>query len=99
MAQLPVVTERFVQTSSTVVVEDSREGWARALREIIALLYTGHGGCCCSDAPLVIGSCALACAVVMLSAWKPLLHLLDAGADHPLLCATGYLHPWCEAYP
>jgi hypothetical protein len=40
--QLPVVAERFVQTSSTVVVEDSREGWARALREIIALLYTGH---------------------------------------------------------
>jgi hypothetical protein len=37
-----VVAERFVQTSSTVVVEDSREGWARALREIIALLYTGH---------------------------------------------------------
>jgi hypothetical protein len=24
------------------VVEDSREGWARALREVIALLYTGH---------------------------------------------------------
>lgn len=42
VAQLPVVAERFVQTSSTVVVEDSREGWARALREIIALLYTGH---------------------------------------------------------
>jgi hypothetical protein len=40
--QLPTVAERFVQTSSTVVVEDSREGWARALREIIALLYTGH---------------------------------------------------------
>jgi ribonucleoside-diphosphate reductase alpha chain len=50
--QLPVVAERFVQTSSTVVVEDSREGWARALREIIALLYTGHvshaaRACCC----------------------------------------------------
>jgi hypothetical protein len=40
--QLPTVAERFVQTSSTVMVEDSREGWARALREIIALLYTGH---------------------------------------------------------
>lgn len=40
--QLPVVAERFVQTSSTVVVDDSREGWARALREIIALLFTGH---------------------------------------------------------
>lgn len=56
--QLPTVAERFVQTSSTVVVEDSREGWARALREIIALLYTGHvsavkrlatvSNCCCS---------------------------------------------------
>lgn len=40
--QLPTMAERFVQTSSTVVVEDSREGWARALREVIALLYTGH---------------------------------------------------------
>jgi hypothetical protein len=42
VAQLPTVAERMVQTASTVVVEDSREGWARALREIIALLYTGH---------------------------------------------------------
>jgi ribonucleoside-triphosphate reductase len=40
--QLPTVAERFVQTSSTIVVEDSREGWARALRELLALLYTGH---------------------------------------------------------
>lgn len=44
--QLPKVAERLVQTSSTVVVEDSREGWARALREIIALLYTGHVSAC-----------------------------------------------------
>jgi ribonucleoside-diphosphate reductase alpha chain len=40
--QLPVVAERFSQTSSTLVVEDSREGWARALRELIALLYSGQ---------------------------------------------------------
>lgn len=52
--QLPTVAERFVQTSSTVVVEDSREGWARALREIVALLYTGHVSerlCTCCQLP------------------------------------------------
>eukprot|EP00775_Hariotina_reticulata_P008318 gene8318-8503_t len=40
--QLPVVADCFSQSSSTLVVEDSREGWARALRELIALLYTGQ---------------------------------------------------------
>lgn len=58
VAQLPVVAERFVQTSSTVVVEDSREGWARALREIIALLYTGHVSLLLAAAQLHGMSCA-----------------------------------------
>lgn len=53
--QLPTVAERFVQTSSTVMVEDSREGWARALREIIALLYTGHVSVCWCAALLAAG--------------------------------------------
>lgn len=40
--QLPSVAERFVHSSTIVVVDDSREGWARAFREIVALLYTGQ---------------------------------------------------------
>lgn len=31
----------FTHSSTTVVVDDSREGWARALREVLALLWTG----------------------------------------------------------
>lgn len=42
VAKLPAVAERFMHSSSTVVVEDSREGWARALREVLALLWTGQ---------------------------------------------------------
>ncbi|PNW76339.1 hypothetical protein CHLRE_12g549427v5 [Chlamydomonas reinhardtii] len=40
--QLPPVAEKFVNSSTLVVVEDSREGWARALREVLALLWTGQ---------------------------------------------------------
>ncbi|EFJ43138.1 hypothetical protein VOLCADRAFT_96647 [Volvox carteri f. nagariensis] len=41
--QLPAVAERFVNSSSTlVVVEDSREGWARALREVLGQLWIGQ---------------------------------------------------------
>ncbi|KXZ42284.1 hypothetical protein GPECTOR_168g177 [Gonium pectorale] len=42
VAQLPPVAERFVNSSTTVVVQDSREGWARALREVLALLWSGQ---------------------------------------------------------
>lgn len=40
--QLPIVNEHFEQTDSTLVVADSKEGWARSLRELIALLYSGQ---------------------------------------------------------
>ncbi|GLC45817.1 hypothetical protein PLESTB_001152500 [Pleodorina starrii] len=40
--KLPTVAERFSNSSTMVVVEDSREGWARALREVLALLWTGQ---------------------------------------------------------
>lgn len=39
--QLPVVAESFHDTDSTIVVGDSRIGWASAFRELIALLYSG----------------------------------------------------------
>ncbi len=40
--QLPVVNEHFEKTDTIVRVADSKAGWARALRELIALLYSGQ---------------------------------------------------------
>mgnify|MGYP006133302063 FL=1 len=39
--QLPVVADSFHDTESTVVVSDSKIGWASAFRELISLLYAG----------------------------------------------------------
>jgi ribonucleoside-diphosphate reductase alpha chain len=39
---LPFVNEHFEQTDTTIVVADSKAGWARALRELIAMLYAGQ---------------------------------------------------------
>ena len=40
--KLPVVNEHFEHTKTTIVVEDSKAGWARAFRELIAMLYAGQ---------------------------------------------------------
>ena len=40
--KLPIVNEHFEKSSTTIKVGDSRPGWARALRELIAMLYAGH---------------------------------------------------------
>lgn len=42
VSQLPVVNEHFEHTSTTIVVEDSKAGWARAFRELLAMLYAGQ---------------------------------------------------------
>lgn len=39
---LPAVNEHFEHSSTTIVVEDSKSGWARALRELISMLYAGQ---------------------------------------------------------
>ena len=39
--KLPEVAETFHKTSSTIVVSDSKLGWASAFRELIAMLYAG----------------------------------------------------------
>jgi ribonucleoside-diphosphate reductase alpha chain len=41
-SQLPEVNEHFENTRTTIVVADSKAGWARALRELIAMLYSGQ---------------------------------------------------------
>jgi len=40
--QLPVINEHFESTETVIRVGDSKSGWARSLRELIALLYTGQ---------------------------------------------------------
>lgn len=40
--ELPVVADHFEESSSTVVVEDSKEGWAKAYRELVSMLYGGR---------------------------------------------------------
>ena len=42
ISQLPIINEHFEDTESTITVEDSKAGWARALRELISLLYAGQ---------------------------------------------------------
>lgn len=41
ITKLPTVAEEFHTTNSTIVVEDSKVGWATAYRELIAFLYAG----------------------------------------------------------
>ena len=39
--KLPAVAESFHETDTTIVVADSKIGWASAFRELIAMLYAG----------------------------------------------------------
>ena len=40
--KLPAVPEKLEKTDTVIVVEDSKQGWAKAYRELLALLWTGH---------------------------------------------------------
>lgn len=40
--KLPVVNEHFEHSSTTIMVDDSKQGWAKSLRELIAMLYAGQ---------------------------------------------------------
>lgn len=42
VSQLPEVEEEFHETGTTIVVPDSKLGWASSLRELISLLYSGR---------------------------------------------------------
>lgn len=41
VAKLPDVAEEFFPSASTIIVADSKIGWASAFRELISLLYAG----------------------------------------------------------
>lgn len=39
--QLPRISSELQESNTTIVVEDSKEGWASAFRELLSLLYSG----------------------------------------------------------
>jgi ribonucleoside-triphosphate reductase len=41
VVKLPAVPDEFYPTDSVIVVADSRIGWAKALNELVSMLYTG----------------------------------------------------------
>ena len=40
--KLPIINDTFSQSERTISIEDSAEGWAKALRKLIAELYLGN---------------------------------------------------------
>ena len=42
ISKLPEVPEKMFTSETTIVVKDSKEGWAKSLRQLIALLYSGE---------------------------------------------------------
>lgn len=42
ISKLPEVPERLFDSETTIIVKDSKEGWAKAFRQFISLLYSGE---------------------------------------------------------
>jgi len=42
VSKLPIVSEHFERSDTTINVQDSKAGWGRALKELISLLYAGQ---------------------------------------------------------
>lgn len=42
VSKLPEVPEQLFASGTTIVVSDSKEGWAKSLRQLLALLYSGE---------------------------------------------------------
>ena len=42
VTKLPEVPEQLFNSETTIVVSDSKEGWAKSLRQLLALLYSGE---------------------------------------------------------
>ncbi len=40
--KLPEIPEKMFESDTTISVSDSKEGWAKSLRQLIALLYSGE---------------------------------------------------------
>ena len=42
ISQLPIIADQFHMTDTTITVADSKLGWAKALKELIGMLYIGQ---------------------------------------------------------
>jgi ribonucleoside-diphosphate reductase alpha chain len=42
VSKLPIVSDEMHDTDTTIVVEDSKLGWAKAFKELISMLYAGQ---------------------------------------------------------
>jgi ribonucleoside-triphosphate reductase len=42
VAKLPEIPDTLFDSATTIVISDSKEGWAKSLRQLIALLYAGE---------------------------------------------------------
>ena len=42
VSNLPIIAEEFYQTNTTIIVEDSKLGWAKAFKELLGLLAMGQ---------------------------------------------------------
>ena len=42
VAKLPLIAEEFFDSDTTIVVNDSKMGWAKAFKELVAMLYHGQ---------------------------------------------------------
>ena len=42
VSKLPTIAEEFTQSDTTIVVQDSKTGWARAFKELVSLLVGGQ---------------------------------------------------------
>lgn len=42
VGKLPEIPDRLFKSGTVIMVKDSREGWSKALRQLIALLYAGE---------------------------------------------------------
>jgi len=40
--KMPVIADEFDDTSTVIVVEDSKEGWQKSFKEMVAMLYAGN---------------------------------------------------------
>ena len=40
--KLPTIAEEFEDTATTIIVQDSKAGWAKSFRELVAMLYSGQ---------------------------------------------------------
>lgn len=40
--ELPEIPDKLFESDTTIIVRDSKEGWAKAFRQVIALLYSGE---------------------------------------------------------